>query len=182
MQKQQRRGGLFRFLYRLTRVVSMLPLTISIGILLLPSTLVTAATRVTVKVTVVAPPCKISEGGKIDINFGERVGVKKVDGVNYRMLLPYSIRCEPGATKDLDLTLTLISRRPTGYDSAAIQTNLPNLGIRVLQDGQPFTLNKPLVIDLSNPPQLEAVPVKTPGATLTEGAFMATATLRAEYQ
>jgi type 1 fimbria pilin len=45
-----------------------------------------------------------------------------------------------------------------------------------------FELNKPIPISLTNPPRLEAVPVKRPGATLKEGPFEATATLKAVYQ
>jgi type 1 fimbria pilin len=126
------------------------------------------------------PPCKINDGGTVDVNFGERVGVKKVDGVNYLQAMGYRISCEPGAS-GLDMTLTL-SGQPTGYDTAAVRTNLADLGIRVLQNGKPFTLNQPIGIDPNSPPLLEAVPVKTPGATLKEGAFVATATLQANYQ
>lgn len=126
------------------------------------------------------PPCTIKDGGMVDVDFGERVGINKVNGVNYLKLVDYRITCESGAT-GLDMTLTL-SGTETGYDDAAVQTDKADLGIRVLQNGAHFTLNTPLSIDPQNPPVLEAVPVKTPGATLTEGAFVATATLKAEYQ
>lgn len=126
------------------------------------------------------PPCKINDGNSVDVDFGERVGVKKVDGVNYLTPMSYKITCETGAT-GLDMTLTL-SGQPTGYDDAAVKTNLTDLGIRVLQNGKPFTLNQPINVDPKSPPLLEAVPVKTPGSTLQEGAFSATATLQANYQ
>lgn len=126
------------------------------------------------------PPCKINEGGMIDVDFGERVGVNKVDGVNYLQTLNYNITCEKGAN-GLDLTLTL-SGEKTIYDSAAIQTDVTDLGIRVLQNGDPFILGRPVIIDSKAPPTLQAVPVKTPGASLKKGAFKATATLKAEYQ
>ncbi|OAT33508.1 MrfF family protein [Buttiauxella ferragutiae ATCC 51602] len=126
------------------------------------------------------PPCTINDDGMVDVDFGERVGINKVNGVNYRKPVDYRITCESGAT-GLDMTLTL-SGTHTGYDDAAVQTDMADLGIQVLQNGTPFTLNTPLSIDPQNPPVLEAVPVKTPGATLPEGAFVATATLKAEYQ
>lgn len=126
------------------------------------------------------PPCTINDGGMVDVDFGERVGINKVNGVNYLKPVDYRITCESGAT-GLEMTLTL-SGTETGYDKAAVQTDMADLGIKVLQNGAPFTLNTPLSIDPQNPPVLEAVPVKTPGATLTEGAFVATATLKAEYQ
>ncbi|HHL2502263.1 TPA: fimbrial protein, partial [Yersinia enterocolitica] len=88
--------------------------------------------------------------------------------------------CEPGA-KDWAMEL-MLSGEPTPYDMAAIQTNNPDLGIRVLLNGEAFTLGKPVSVNPADLPVLEVVPVKTPGVTLTEGAFEATATLQAVYQ
>ncbi|MGP2705730.1 fimbrial protein, partial [Serratia marcescens] len=56
------------------------------------------------------------------------------------------------------------------------------LGIRIYQNAQPFKVGSALPIDPAKPPVLEAVPVGKSGETLTEGAFEATATLRADYQ
>lgn len=126
------------------------------------------------------PPCKINDGGQIDVDFEERVGVKKVDGVNYLKTLTYRITCERDIS-GLGMTLSFIGQ-PTSYDGAAVETNLDNLGIRVMANGNPFIMNKPLPINPRNPPVLTAVPVKTPGSTLKIGPFNATATLKAEYQ
>ena len=126
------------------------------------------------------PPCVINEGGAVDVDFGERVGVNKVDGNNYRQPIDYRISCDPNAGR-WSLLLTLRGTA-TAFDRAAVQTGKADLGIRVYQDDKPFTLGEMLTIDASAPPRLEAVPVKRPGATLTEGGFEATATLLAIYQ
>jgi type 1 fimbria pilin len=154
-------------------------LTLSLLLVVTPSLF--AADNMLFRGTLIEPPpCTINDGGMVDVDFGERVGINKVNGVNYLKPMDYRITCESGAT-GLDMTLTL-SGTETGYDQAAVQTDMADLGIKVLQNGTPFTLNTPLSIDPQNPPVLEAVPVKTPGATLTEGVFVATATLKAEYQ
>ena len=57
-----------------------------------------------------------------------------------------------------------------------------HLGIHMVQDGKPFNLNTPMVINPLTPPVLEAVPVKLVGSTLSSGGFDAAATLLAEYQ
>jgi type 1 fimbria pilin len=146
------------------------------------STLTQAADNMNFHGTLIAPPpCTINNGIKIDVDFGERIGVNKVDGINYRQTVDYPIRCEDGAGK-WDMTLTLTGT-PTGFDDAAVQTQeKADLGIRLYQNGQPFILNQALPVDPNNLPVLEAVPVKAPGSTLTEGAFEATATLQAVYQ
>lgn len=127
------------------------------------------------------PPCTINDGNQVDVDFGERLGINKVDGVNYRQMLNYQITCEGGGSGIWALTLNL-SGTATGFDGQALQTNKENLGIRVYQNDQPFTPGSSLAIDLATPPRLEAVPVKNAGSTLAEGAFEAWATLQADYQ
>ncbi|MFK8256354.1 fimbrial protein [Erwinia sp. AnSW2-5] len=126
------------------------------------------------------PACSINDGNQVDVNFGERLGINKVDGVNYRQKLNYQISCETNHN-DWQLTLSLSGNVAT-FDSVALKTDKDDLGIRIYQGDKPVAPNSTLEIDLANPPLLEAVPVKRTGATLTEGAFEAWATLRADYQ
>ncbi|EPZ8126182.1 fimbrial protein [Yersinia enterocolitica] len=131
--------------------------------------------------TLIEPPlCEVNSGELIDVDFGERLGIHKVDGIQYLQKVNYSITCAPGA-KDWAMEL-MLSGEPTPYDVAAIQTNNPDLGIRVLLNGETFILGKPVAVNPADLPVLEVVPVKTPGSTLVEGAFEATATLQAVYQ
>lgn len=129
---------------------------------------------------IMPPPCTINHGQLVDVDFGERIGVKKVDGKNYLQEVEYRIDCQPGAS-GLVLGLT-VSGTAMGFDAAALKTNVPDLGIRLLLNGKAFTLNKRLAIDAGDLPILQAVPVKKPGAELKAGAFEVTATLLADYQ
>lgn len=151
------------------------------GLLLVLSRPLYAADNMRFSGVLIEPPsCKINEGEVVEVDFEERVGVTKVDGVHYMKKLDYLITCEKWAS-GLDLTLTL-SGKKTLYDDAAIQTNVDDLGIRILKNGEPFNINSSIVVDPKSPPTLQAVPVKTPGASLKKGPFMATATLKVEYQ
>lgn len=125
------------------------------------------------------PPCTIDAGNTIEVDFGD-VGVKRVDGVKYRKGLAYTISCGP-ATLPWELKLS-VNGTPTSFDASAVQTSVPELGIRLFQNNLPFLLNTPLDITLSSPPTLEVVPVKQPGAVLAPARFTAVATLLAEYQ
>ncbi|EPN2807064.1 fimbrial protein [Serratia marcescens] len=127
------------------------------------------------------PPCTINDGERVDVDFGDRVGINKVDGVNYRQMMNYQIICDNAASGTWALTLSL-SGNAAGFDKDALMSSKDNMGIRVYQNDEPFTPGSTLNIDLANPPRLEAVPVKKDGSTLTEGAFEAWATLRADYQ
>ncbi|HIE4802161.1 TPA: fimbrial protein [Serratia marcescens] len=128
----------------------------------------------------VPPLCSVNNGQIIDVDFGERVGVNKVDGKNYLKTVNYEIHCEPGG-RGLDMGLR-INADTAAYDDSVIQTSLADLGIRLLLNGQPLVLNRRMVIDAANPPLLQAVPIGRPGSELTEGAFHAAATLLVDYQ
>ncbi|MBF7993688.1 fimbrial protein [Rahnella laticis] len=136
--------------------------------------------------TLISPPtCTVTStgpdgGDMIDINFSDRVGINKIDGVNYIQPVNYQIVCNPFSSSwDAKISVTGIA---TGFDPAAVQTNFSDLGIRLMQNGLPFELNKPVSIDPEHPPALTAVPVKAVNADLPEGEFIATATLLVQYQ
>lgn len=146
----------------------------------------TAQTSISIKLTVLAPPaCEVtsSGGGQVEVDFGNNIGINKIDGVNYRQPMNYRIKCATGSVKGLALKLTM-KGTAADFDStkAALKTNIEGLGIRLYHDGSPLVLNEALTIDKDAPPKLEAVPVKKAGAILQEGEFAATATLLAEYE
>lgn len=147
-----------------------------------PYTYIEAAegVKMTLHGTLIAPPpCTINGGKKIDVDFGERVGVNKIDGQNYRQTIDYSVTCERGV---LPWEMTLTLKGNASFERAALQTNKPELGIRIYQNDTPFIINTPLKIVPGNLPLLEAVPIAKPGSKLIEGAFSAAATLQADYQ
>ncbi|MEW7000368.1 pilus assembly protein [Serratia ureilytica] len=125
------------------------------------------------------PPCTINNGQTVEVDFGDRVGVSKVDGKNYLQLINYRITCEQGGG-GMALGLTLFGP-VSGFDTAALQTNVPDLAIRIMRDGQPLELNKRIDIAIDSPPILQAVPVKRAGMQLSSGTFSVTATLLADY-
>lgn len=126
------------------------------------------------------PPCSIDEGEQIDVAFGDRLGINKIDGVNFRVEVNYRIDCESGVGGWMPaLTLSGIA---TDFDYNALATNKPDMGIRVYLNSTPFMPNTKVNFSMVNKPKLEAVPVKRPGIKLTEGAFEAWATLRVDYQ
>ncbi|EOY5052097.1 fimbrial protein [Serratia marcescens] len=126
------------------------------------------------------PPCVINNGQRIEVDFGQQVGISQVDGQRYLQNVNYRIDCEPGSSGQT-LGLTLVAAA-SGFDVAAVPTNVPDLAIRLLLAGNPFVLNKRMPIDAANTPRLQAVPVKRPGGALTPQAFSAQATLLADYQ
>ncbi|MBC6558985.1 fimbrial protein [Citrobacter braakii] len=121
-----------------------------------------------------ALPCTISNGELIEVDFGDNLVIRNLDGVNYSKPVPYQIDCSAAGTVRMSIQGTA-----TSFDDAAIQTNIPGLGIHMeLSDGSPFYLNT----FISQIPPVQAVPVADPAQPPNPGAFTARATLLAEYQ
>ncbi len=79
------------------------------------------------------------------------------------------------------MTLTLTGD-VVDFDDAAIKTNADGLGIKIWENNQPFKPGSTITVDEANLPVLEAVPVKSVSANLSEQNFEAWATLRVDYQ
>ncbi|MCM2367782.1 fimbrial protein [Proteus terrae] len=128
----------------------------------------------------IPPPCVIENNNLIEVFFGDNVGINRIDGINYTKPVNYTLKCDQNI-KGWDLTLSIIGPK-SQFDDAGLQTNMANLAIHMIRDGQPFILNERVIISPSKPPIIQAVPVKKPGSTLAKGPFEVTATLLAEYQ
>lgn len=131
--------------------------------------------------TLVAPPCTISNGKTIEVAFGNDLGVNKIDGNNYKQPVNYTVDCEAGYSAN-NLEIVVDTTHPAAFDNAAVTTDKPGLGIRILVDGVAATFaQRVAVVNPASPPRIEAVPVQDPALKLEAGAFEATLTLRADY-
>lgn len=158
-----------------------LALSFFFWMVLLPSSLPAAENMQLHGSLIEPPPCRINDGKTIDVDFGDRLGINKIDGVNYLQSVNYTVTCEAGASTG-DMTLT-VSGTATSFDKAAVQTNKAQLGLRLLLSGKPFVLATPVPVDPNRLPVLQVVPVQLPGSkALTVGAFEAAATLQTDYQ
>lgn len=136
-------------------------------------------TRVTVKVTVIAPPCEINGNNLIEVNFGNDVMTTRVDGNYKKMTVPYSVECKEIPSTAMKIR---IDGTGAGFDSQVLGTNKTDFGIAFLNGGNALPINRWLDFTYPNLPRLEAVPVKRRGVTLSGGAFSAGATMKVEYQ
>lgn len=135
--------------------------------------------------TLVAPPvCAISDGKTLEVEFRDLI-IDSINGDYGRKEVEYSLSCDSD-TRDPEWVMTLTwTGTPTTYNDSAIETDVPGFGIELLHDGQRFELNTPLTInatDFTQKPKLEAVPVKSADAVLSDTTFSAYATLRVDYQ
>lgn len=131
------------------------------------------------------PPCTLGSEGVIKVDFGPRVGIKKVDSGIYRQSVDIHLECDEN-TQPWQLLLSWRGT-PAGFDplKATVATEQSALGVRLELNGQPFPLEQKVEIARDTPPKLEVVLVhdtQSGESVLDTGEFSARATLRAEYQ
>lgn len=139
-----------------------------------------ADTSLTIRAVIIAPPpCVINGGSTLNVPFGNDLLTSRVDGVNYRRGVPYTVICDSPFSNALTLEL-----KGTGaaFDSRVLATRKADLGVKLFVNGADWPLNTRVNFTHPNLPVVQAVPVKRVGSKLTGGAFDATATLVVDYQ
>ncbi|WP_273830949.1 fimbrial protein [Serratia bockelmannii] len=134
--------------------------------------------KVTVKVTVVAPPpCVINNNRPIEVEFGD-VMTTRVNGNNYNMPVNYTLDCTGATSNAMKLQ---VQGAGAAFDTTVLQTTTPGLGIELRQGDTKLDVNSWLNFTYPTKPELWAVPVKDSGVTLTGGEFSAGATMKVDY-
>jgi len=131
------------------------------------------------------PPCNLSAEGTIKVNFGDKVGVKKVASGVYRQPIPISLHCEQDSSHSAWQLMISVSGNPASFDTdnaTVVTSEREALGVKLYADGKPFELDSPVKVNGNTLPSLEAVLVQKEGETLNEGEFTAHATLRVAYE
>lgn len=87
---------------------------------------VQADTSLTIRATIIAPPpCVINSGSTLNVPFGNDLLTSRIDGVNYRRNVPYTVRCDSPFSNALTLEL-----KGTGaaFDNRVLVTRKADLG------------------------------------------------------
>ena len=125
-------------------------------------------------VVLAPPPCIVNGGNTLNVPFGNDLMTNRIDGVNYRKQVPYTVTCGPQPTNSMTVKL---EGAGAGFDSAVLNTSKSDLGIKLLLNGANWPLNQSANFTYPTMPRMEAVLVKKTGSALAGGAFSAAATL-----
>ncbi len=128
----------------------------------------------------VPPACVINGGGTTEVPFGDDLLTTRVDGVNYRRGVPYTVLCTAPPTNAM--TLELQGMGASFDDDVLATTGKSDLGVKLFINGVDWPLNTPVRFTYPSLPVVQAVPVKRAGSTLTSGAFSAAGTLVVKWQ
>lgn len=136
-------------------------------------------TKVAISATIIAPPpCKVNDNNKIEIDF-EKVGVNRIDGINYKKKIDYQVSCEdPGEMRQLAMK---VSGAAASFDAKLLKTTSTGLAIKFENESGQISLNTPVNFIYGQTPELYAVLVKDSTVKLTSGDFTSSATLKIDY-
>ena len=124
-------------------------------------------------------PCKVSGNNIIVVDFGSDVQTTLVDGTYKKMQGPYSVQCPTGAPSAMSIR---IEGSGAVFDSNVLLTNITDFGIALSSNGTSLPINSTKDFTYPALPEIYAVPVKRPGATLSGGVFSAGAIMMVEYR
>jgi type 1 fimbria pilin len=130
--------------------------------------------------TLLVVECTVNANKSQTVDFGDAVGIHKVDGKRYIQPVSFNVSCQNyagGAMPAMNLT---IEGTATTFDNAAVETTVKGLGIELQVNGQAQALNQSIKFDVNNAPVLSAVPVKEPNTELEAKPFTATVKLRVD--
>lgn len=124
------------------------------------------------------PTCVLNDNQPIEVDFGDVV-ITKVNGVDYRETVPYTVVCEEGAEKAMKLRV-----QGTGapFDDKVLGTDKDGLGIEMTINGSQLPLNGWINFTYPAMPALMAAPVKDPDISLKAGKFIAIASMMIDFQ
>lgn len=134
-----------------------------------------AQVSLAIRGVIIAPPtCIINGGNTLNVPFGNALMTTRIDGVNYRRQVPYTVTCTGLPSNGMTLKL---QGTGAGFDSTSLSTNNADLGIKLFINGALWPLNNTVNFTYPTLPRMEAVPVKRIGSVLSAGAFSASATV-----
>lgn len=138
-----------------------------------------AALTVNVTGVIVEGICEINNGDTIHVDFGNNIQSKLIDGEHFMQNIDYSLSCEDLISNDLEMQFegTAVS-----YNDDYLATDREGLSIKLYMNGKLLPLNTWMPFTWPEVPVLQAVPMKDDATEVENGVFIASATLKIQYQ
>lgn len=130
--------------------------------------------------TLIVVECSINAGQRQIVDFGDALGIHRIDGKRYEQPVPFVLDCKNYAGGQMPSMTLKAEGTATSFNESAVVTSISGLGIELRSNGTPLALNKPVELSYGNLPSLTAVPVAEPSVELKEGPFSATVRLIVE--
>lgn len=126
-----------------------------------------------------APDCTINGNRPIDVDFGDDIVTRQVDGLNFRASVAFTLNCVNLPGNGLQLA---VRGSDADFGSGLLRTDKAGLAIQLWNGGDKLSNNATVNFTYPDVPALWATPVAQDNAMLTAGAFSGSASLVLRYQ
>lgn len=126
-----------------------------------------------------APNCIINTNNAVDVDFGDDLITRRVDGVNYKKAIEYTLDCSSVASNGMKIAITGTTAT---FGTGLIKTDKAGLGLQIYRGSEKVSNGVSMNFTYPDSPVLYAVPVAQDASTLTAGIFTGTASMVISYQ
>ncbi|MGA4650076.1 hypothetical protein ACK6WK_22150 [Citrobacter portucalensis] len=153
------------------------------GLMMMTTMPVTALEKDTTTVNikgllVEGPQCIVNGNDKVDVDFGDNLITRRIDGVEYKTVIIYDMTCTGLAQQGLKLTINGID----GFEKGLLGTGKEGLAIRLYKDDSILNVGEATTFTYGKHPTLYAVPVAKDNTKLEAGVFFGLGTMVFAYQ
>lgn len=126
-----------------------------------------------------APNCTVNGNNKVDVDFGDNIVTRQVDGLNYSQPIKYDLDCASIAVNGLTVSVRGAS---AVFGTGLVDAGRAGLAIQLWNGNTRLANGETVSFTWPATPVLRATPVAQDNTTLTAGTFNSTASLVLSYQ
>ncbi|ELV2797979.1 fimbrial protein [Enterobacter ludwigii] len=126
-----------------------------------------------------APNCTINGNNTVDVDFGDNIITRQVDGQNFRQPIVYDLNCSSIAVNGMKVS---VRGNPATFGSGLIDAGKTGLAIQLWEGTNKISNGVAVSFTWPAKPELYATPVAQDNTTLTAGHFSSTASLVLSYE
>lgn len=126
-----------------------------------------------------APNCTVNGNNAVEVDFGDSIITRQVDGLNYKTRINYDLVCSSMASKGLRL---MIVGTPATFGYGLLSAGKDGLAIQLWNGTGKIANAEPMPFTWPDKPELWATPMAQDNTTLTAGTFSSSASLLLFYQ
>ncbi|WP_085841589.1 fimbrial protein [Enterobacter asburiae] len=126
-----------------------------------------------------APNCTINGNNTVDVDFGDNIITRQVDGENFRQEIVYDLSCSSIAANGMKVS---VRGNPAAFGTGLINAGKAGLAIQLWDGSNRLPNGATVSFTWPAKPGLYATPVAQDNATLTAGPFSSTASLVLSYE
>jgi len=152
---------------------------ISAAVLLLLSSSAWPAMTINVIGIVMEGSCDVNKGETINVDFGNNLQARLLDGNNFLKTIDYSLNCEELSSNALTMQL---DGTETSFNENYLATDKKGLGIKLYMNGRSMPVNTWIPFPWPDVPVLQAAPIVNDITEVDTGVFTASATLKIQYE